>query len=48
MSDSLKVSNPKIEAIIKPYRDSMQAEMSQVLVINDTVLTKKMPESESG
>ena len=48
MSDSLKVSDPKIEAIIKPYRDSMQAEMSQVLVINDTVLTKKMPESNLG
>lgn len=48
MSDSLKVADPAVEAIIGPYRDSMRVEMSQVLVISDTVLTKKMPESDLG
>jgi 2',3'-cyclic-nucleotide 2'-phosphodiesterase (5'-nucleotidase family) len=48
MSDSLKAYDPKIESIIKPYRDSMEAEMAQVLVISDTVLSKKMPESDLG
>ena len=48
MSDSLKVYDPAMEAIIKPYRDSMEVEMNQVLVISDTVLTKQMPESDLG
>ncbi|MCW3124596.1 MAG: hypothetical protein JWO03_254 [Bacteroidetes bacterium] len=48
MSDTIKAYDPAVEAIIKPYRDSMEAEMSQVLVINDTILTKKMPESDLG
>ncbi len=48
MSDSLTTYDHHVEEIIKPYRDSMEAEMNQVLVINDTVLTKKMPESDLG
>jgi 2',3'-cyclic-nucleotide 2'-phosphodiesterase (5'-nucleotidase family) len=48
MSDSLTASDPHIEAVIRPYRDSMAAEMKQVLVISDTVLTKQQPESDLG
>lgn len=48
MSDSLSAYDLKAEAIIRPYRDSMEAEMKQVLVISDTVLTKQMPESDMG
>ena len=48
MSDSLTAYDPHVEAIIKPYRDSMDAEMKQVLVISDTILTKQMPESDLG
>jgi 2',3'-cyclic-nucleotide 2'-phosphodiesterase (5'-nucleotidase family) len=48
MSDSLTASDPHIEAVIKPYRDSMEVEMKQVLVISDTVLTKQQPESDLG
>ena len=48
MTDSLTAFDPHVEDIIRPYRDSMQAEMKQVLVISDTVLTKKMPESDLG
>lgn len=48
MSDSLTASDAHLEAVIRPYRDSMQAEMKQVLVISDTVLTKSMPESDLG
>ena len=48
MTDSLTAFDPKVEASIRPYRDSMQAEMKQVLVVSDTVLTKQMPESDLG
>jgi 2',3'-cyclic-nucleotide 2'-phosphodiesterase (5'-nucleotidase family) len=48
MSDSLTASDSHLESVIRPYRDSMQAEMKQVLVISDTVLTKSMPESDLG
>jgi 2',3'-cyclic-nucleotide 2'-phosphodiesterase (5'-nucleotidase family) len=48
MTDSLTAFDPRVESVIKPYRDSMEAEMKQVLVINDTVLTKQMPESDLG
>ncbi len=48
MSDSLTAYDLHIDSIIRPYRDSMQAEMKQVLVISDTILTKKMPESDLG
>lgn len=48
MSDSLALYDKHIDSIIKPYRDSVDAEMNIVLVINDTVLTKKMPESDLG
>ena len=48
MSDSLTATDPHMEALIKPYRDSMDAEMRQVLVISDTVLTKQQPESDLG
>jgi 2',3'-cyclic-nucleotide 2'-phosphodiesterase (5'-nucleotidase family) len=48
MSDSLTAFDPGIEAVIRPYRDSMQAEMKQVIVISDTILTKQMPESDLG
>lgn len=48
MSDSLTASDAHIETVIRPYRDSMQAEMKQVLVISDTVLTKSQPESDLG
>ena len=48
MSDSLTASDAHLESVIRPYRDSMQAEMKQVLVISDTVLTKSMPESDLG
>ncbi len=48
MTDSLKGYDPKMAATIKPYRDSMEAEMNQVLVVSDTVLTKQMPESDLG
>ncbi len=48
MTDSIAADDPHTEAIIKPYRDSMQAEMKQVVVISDTVLTKQTPESDLG
>jgi len=48
MTDSLRASDPRIEAVIRPYRDSMDREMKQVLVISDTVLTKQAPESDLG
>ncbi len=48
MSDSLALYDKHIDSIIKPYRDSVDAEMNVVLVINDAVLTKKMPESDLG
>jgi 2',3'-cyclic-nucleotide 2'-phosphodiesterase (5'-nucleotidase family) len=48
ITDSVAHGDPKVEALIKPYRDSMQAEMNEVLVINDAVLTKQMPESDLG
>lgn len=48
MSDSLALYDKHIDSIIKPYRDSVDAEMNIVLVINDAVLTKKMPESDLG
>lgn len=48
MSDSLKAYDHHIDSLIRPYRDSMQAEMAQVLVISDTILTKQMPESDLG
>ncbi|MBS1619023.1 MAG: 5'-nucleotidase C-terminal domain-containing protein [Bacteroidetes bacterium] len=48
MTDSLKGFDAKMAATIRPYRDSMDAEMNQVLVVSDTVLTKQMPESDLG
>ena len=48
MSDTLKAFDPHIETIVKPYRDSMDAEMKQVVAISDTILTKQMPESDLG
>ena len=48
INDSTSLADKHIEELIRPYRDSMQAEMNEVLVINDTVLTKQMPESDLG
>jgi len=48
MTDSLTAFDPQVESTIRPYRDSMQAEMKQVIVVSDTILTKQMPESDLG
>ena len=48
MSDSLRVYDQHMETIVKPYRDSMEAEMKQVLAVSDTILSKQMPESDLG
>jgi 2',3'-cyclic-nucleotide 2'-phosphodiesterase (5'-nucleotidase family) len=48
MSDSLSAADPHVESVIRPYRDSMDAEMKMVLVVSDTILTKSMPDSDLG
>jgi 2',3'-cyclic-nucleotide 2'-phosphodiesterase (5'-nucleotidase family) len=37
-----------MNAFIKPYKDSLDAVMSQVIIVNDDMLTKKQPESDLG
>lgn len=48
MTDTLTAYDQRTEEIIRPFRDSMQMEMKQVLVISDTILTKQAPESDLG
>ena len=48
MSDSLRTSDARIDSLVRPYRDSMEMEMKQVVAISDTILTKQMPESDLG
>ncbi len=42
------VSDEKIDAIIQPYKDSLDKEMNIVLAVSDTILTKSLPESDLG
>ncbi|MBX2902036.1 MAG: 5'-nucleotidase C-terminal domain-containing protein [Chitinophagales bacterium] len=46
--DSNSVADAKIESMIKPYKDSLQATMNAVIVTNNNMLTKKQPESTLG
>lgn len=41
-------SDSTIEAIIKPYKDSLDAIMNGVIIVNDDMLTKHQPESSLG
>lgn len=46
--DNKSTPDSKIEAIIKPYKDSLDATMKSVVIWNDDMLTKKQPESNLG
>lgn len=48
MNDSLKQQDQQVEAIIKPYRDSMMIEMNEVIGRCAGTFTKKQPESSLG
>lgn len=41
-------ADSKIEAMIKPYKDSLDAIMNGVIIVNDDMLTKRQPESNLG
>lgn len=48
MNDSLKQQDQQVEAIIKPFRDSMMTEMNEVIGRCAGIFTKKQPESSLG
>lgn len=46
--DGKNIADAKMEAFIKPYKDSLDAKMKSVVIMNDDMLTKKQPESDLG
>jgi 2',3'-cyclic-nucleotide 2'-phosphodiesterase (5'-nucleotidase family) len=48
INEDLVKSDPKVAALISPYKDKLDAEMNEIIAVADVELIKATPESTMG